>query len=118
MLIEEQIRYENTVNGGADVNVGFMDKVSVSVMRPRWYGKIYEVDKRSDLKVFNLFNLPIKVNGTSWVYTHLVVLAGLLIFAKIQLNKSNKKEKQWEESQNFGEHTSDSGFSSYSSYPM
>ena len=114
ILIEEKMIYQNNLDTQGNpmkVKVGFADKVSVSVKRPRIYGTIYETEKISELSVFNIFPLPIKVNGSSWVYVHLIALASLIIFAKIQFNKLNKeKEEKWD-SNSGGE------YSSYSEYP-
>ena len=107
ILISEQIINQNVIdqNGNPfDVKVGVSDKVTISVKRPRFYGTIYETENISELSVFNIFPLPIKVYGSSWVYAHLLVLIVLMIFAKIQLNKQKEKEREWSNSS--GEYSS------------
>ena len=94
------------------VRVGFSESVSVSVTKPRFYGTIYETGKISNLDFFNLFNIPIKVNGTNWSYAHLIALMSLIIFIKIKF----KEEKKWSNSGDTypcGEEQL-----SYSQYPM
>lgn len=78
---------------GMLVEIGVGDKVNFYVKRPRWYGTINESNNLSNLKLFNVVNLPIKVNGSSWIIYHLIAFGGLMVFVKIQLNKGRKK---WE----------------------
>lgn len=99
-LVENKNGSKN--NGGeADLEVGFSDKVTISVKRVRWYGTINEEDNLSTLRLFNMAKLPIKVNGTSLTYLHLGVLI-IGLFTLYKLNKS-KKEEKWDSNLD-GEH--------------
>lgn len=76
----------------SDVELKLSTQVSWSIKRPRWYGTIYEAEEISNLDVFNIFQIPIKVKGHNWGYFHLVVL-GLTIFISNKKIKKQREEK-------------------------
>ena len=94
ILIENrEIKIINkTINGGI-VEIGVGEKVGIFIKRVRWYGTIRESEKISNLKLFNIVNIPVRVNNSSWVLYHFITLALLIIFIKIQLKK---EEEKWE----------------------
>lgn len=78
---------------GMVVDIGFRDSVSVSIKRPRFYGTIYEKDGNKDVKMFNMFNLPLKKIGFNFIWTHLLIL---LIIIFILFKRRSKNEKGME----------------------
>jgi len=92
VLVKNKIENDLFSRSGADLTLGFFDKVTASVVRPRWYGTIYEGNNQANLKVFNVVGLPIKVNGSNWAYFHLLALGGVSVY----LYKIKKKEEKWE----------------------
>lgn len=76
---------QQQIQGGGTVYVGMSDSVSVQVFRDRWYGDIYEEPgKISNLYLFNLIKLPIKVKEKSWVLYHWVFFILMTIFVIFQ----------------------------------
>jgi len=88
--------YEDTIDNtnGAMVNVNVGEKVDVFVKRTRWYGIIHEEGSTSNLKLFKIANIPIRVNNSSWVIYHFIALV-LLTILVLKLNKM-EKQKKWE----------------------
>ena len=71
--------------GGANVNLGMGDSVSVMVERNRWYGKIYILaGERSDLYLFNIIQIPFEVKGNSWIAYHwtFFIILGIFIYSQ------------------------------------
>lgn len=70
-----------TQSSGGDILIGLGDSVSVSVVRPRWYGTILEnggpEGVSRTLYLFGLFRLPLRVDGTSMLLVHVLFLAGI-----------------------------------------
>jgi hypothetical protein len=83
----------DNINNGEGVNVGFSDKVDVSVRKERWYGVIIEnINNNYNLNYLYLFNfikLPINVNGVNWVWYHLIVIFFILTLVLL-INKIYK----------------------------
>jgi hypothetical protein len=73
---QEVRRYDN-----GDIVVGVSDSVAVSVVRPRWYGTIYEeswaTTKLARLYLFGFIPIPVNVNGSGLFFVHLIFIAAI-----------------------------------------
>ena len=64
--------YESS--GGESVKVGVSDSVSVSVIKKRIYGQIFEDNGDSRVKLFYFLPLPLKIKGFNYVFVHAIAL--------------------------------------------
>jgi len=55
------------------LNVG--DSVSVSIIRNRWYGKIYEEGGSKILYIFDKLRMPIETNGRNYILSHIIFIS-------------------------------------------
>lgn len=83
--------------GGAMVNIGVGEQVSIFVTRHRFYGVIEESDGKSMLYLFNLIPIPLIRNNFNFLYFHIPFLA-LITFLLFKREKvKGGKEEIWEE---------------------
>ena len=87
-----------STDSGTNVKIGFGDSVSTSVKRNRWYGKIYESDGKSNLYIFDLIKIPIKINNIDLTWYHqlvvMICLTILISFFSIEFIK-NRTERRY-----------------------
>lgn len=55
-----------------ELNMG--NSLGVSIVRNRWYGKIYEVDGSRTIYLFKLIKLPLEKNGKDYLLFHILFL--------------------------------------------
>ncbi len=79
----QEVLSEQEISQGFNQEIGFSDKVSVSVTRHRSYGTIKEFQDGgkniNTLSLYNLFNIPLNVNGFNFMILHIIAFI-LLIY--------------------------------------
>jgi len=90
--------YLSMEDSGNNVKIGFGDSITASVKRNRWYGTIYESGGQSNLYIFDLINIPMKINNIDLVWYHqlvsMICLAILILFFSIQsFNIAKRRNK-------------------------
>ena len=87
---------ENLRGGMIGVEVGVSDAVSVSVIRNRWYGKIYENGETSTLLLFKFLKMPLKYYWFNFAYLHGAFLLSMVMVLKGGFKNKMTKVKWWE----------------------
>ncbi len=89
---------QQQISGREMVNVGVGDSVSVSIVRPRWYGTINEFTEneiqKSYLNPFNVnISIPYKKETLNYMYIHLIFILCLIsMLLVIKLKGGNNYE--------------------------
>ena len=86
-------------SSGTLEKIGVGESISVTVVRPRWYGTIY-VDSgattyKETLSLFGLISLPLKYNENSYGGAHLtiIIILTLMIIGAIIWDIASNKNK-------------------------
>ena len=82
---------------GDIVIVGVQDKVEISIIRPRIYGTILENSDSKKLYLFDIFPIPLTINGFNFIFIHLIVLIIIFFSVFIALILDLKKRRQEDE---------------------
>ena len=98
---ENEASSQLTRAGGSVVEIGVGNRVDVSVVRNRWYGKIYEKQYDRNMIGYSypleLFQIPMSINGFDLIYIHLSIIiivifvCGLFAFIDI-IERRYKRE--------------------------
>lgn len=83
----------NSISGGADVRINMGDSVTVSIVRNRWYGKIYEEGDSKILYLFKKIKLPLEDNGKDYLPFHIFFSLLWLIILMGTLNSRERNSK-------------------------
>jgi len=79
---KQDINYEMSMSE----QIGISDDVSVTVVRERFYGKIYQYDEDSYVYLLYFVKLPLKIDGKDYLWFHVlftvIVLVSLFLLKK------------------------------------
>lgn len=87
--------YKISSDRGFNVNMNMGTSASTIVKRNRWYGTIIEYgDTKSHLKLFDVIKTPLKLNGSSLIWYHIIVIFLLSFFVIINRDERRGKENE------------------------
>ena len=92
-IIENNLK---KIDSGSDVQIGMTDSVSIKIIRKKkFWGRTYENNGDSYLKLFYLVKIPKKTKGFNFIYFHMIFIVILIVYILNEIGKQNIYKEQY-----------------------